>query len=185
MKSLLILFFVMASFGAVAQRSSYSKNITTDGQQLHIRVYFRDQNRSLHYSRSFDVSDLSRKEVQALEKRVVDSLEVSMAWPTVETASASNGDPEVSEKRNDMSSAKAVAKVSDSQIAYQETVEENLEEARLKVSFAFKAGGQNNVVERTAIIRNTTDEGRQKLRKEIQRQLTREMETLAANLADV
>lgn len=157
MKTLLALLLVTVGFDAVAQRSSYCKNITADGQRLRIRVDVRNADRSTHYDRSFDVSHLNQAGVQALERHILDSL-----------ASATEPEP-------------VVAFASNSHAPFQKTVEENLSEGRLKVRFTFMIDGQENSVERTAIIRDASEAGRRKLREEVERQLTAEMEALMGN----
>lgn len=80
---------------------------------------------------------------------------------------------------------RSVAMVSNSQVPYQETVEEDQAEGRLKVRFTFIIDGQENIVERTAIIRDTTEAGRRKLREEIEHQLTAEMDALVGSVSGV
>jgi len=75
MKTLLTLLFLTAGFGALAQRSSYSKEVTTDGRELRIRVDIEQPNRVVRFSRSFDVSTMSASAVRDLERSVLDSLD--------------------------------------------------------------------------------------------------------------
>lgn len=178
MKTLLFLFFATVGFGAVAQRPSYSKHITSDGRQLRIRVDMCDPNQSMHYNRTFEVSHLSRTEVQALERQVLDSLDAVMP-PTV---TAQRNQP--GEGVDYAAQGYSVAMVANSQTPYQKFVEE-MPENRLKVRFTFIIDGQENIVERTAIIRDPTERGRQKLQREIERQLTAEMDALTGGSSGV
>ncbi|RYC68833.1 hypothetical protein [Spirosoma sordidisoli] len=186
MRTLLLLFFATVSFGALAQRSSYNKNVTTDGRRLQIRVDIRDDDRSVHYSRSFDVRHMSRAEVQALEKHVLDSLDVAMQDPDQRSPSDSRFSQAVADVRQPSASGRTntVALVANNRIPYQETVEEDLAEGRLKVRFTFKADGQDSSVERSATIRDNSERGLRKLLEDVKRQLKAEMEELVA-LSDV
>ncbi|GAB4027563.1 hypothetical protein [Spirosoma gilvum] len=82
MKTLFTLCLVAVSFGAIAQRSS-NKHVTTDGRHLRIRVDMQEAGNSLHYNRSFDVSEMEKSEVKALENSIIDSLERAFNEPAV------------------------------------------------------------------------------------------------------
>lgn len=82
MKTLFTLVLVAVSFGAIAQRSS-NKHVSTDGRHLRIRVDMQESGHSLHYNRSFDVSEMEKSEVKALENSIIDSLERAFSEPAV------------------------------------------------------------------------------------------------------
>jgi hypothetical protein len=186
MKMLFTLLLLAVGFGAVAQRSS-SKNITTDGRQLRIRVDIEQPGHSVHYSRSFDVADMDASAVKALEDRILDSLDqVSASAPKVAVWKR-----EAKAKKKQCDDAMAVVYVSDDrnsntddqtlQASASQTLSpsdvtpssvlfrEDKENGRLWMQYIFKKDGEELIIERTANVLGKTEREKQAIIKETER----------------
>lgn len=189
MRTLFILLLVALGFSAVAQRSS-SKHISTDGRQLRIRVDIDEPNRSVHYSRTFDVADMDKSAVKALENRIVDSLEqVSSeqimvvvaeqkrsARSTKKTcdesvAYAKNTDSKYQEYSYDYSAdARSTPSFSPSDVAPSSVlVREDKENGRLWMQYIFNKDGEELIIERTANVLGKSEREKQAIIKETER----------------
>ncbi|GAB2586267.1 hypothetical protein [Spirosoma areae] len=187
MKTLCTLLLVGISFCAVAQRSS-SKHITTDGRQLHIRVDIEEPNRSVHYSRSFDVADMEAKAVKALESQILDSLDQapSNQYKTAvveKKHEAKSTKTQCSEQTASVRSAEATAattaesmqastdsSLSPSDVAPSSVlVREDKENGRLWMQYTFQKDGEELIIERTANVIGKTEREKQAIIKETER----------------
>ncbi|MBN8823303.1 MULTISPECIES: hypothetical protein [unclassified Spirosoma] len=124
MKTLFTLVLVAVSFGAIAQRSS-SKHVSTDGRHLRIRVDMQEAGHSLHYNRSFDVSEMEKSEVKVLENSIIDSLERAFSEPAVAVTTSHKRDSWSKDKsyKSDYSPAQQ-ASYDEQRIAYSRNSEE-------------------------------------------------------------
>jgi hypothetical protein len=184
MKTLFTLFLLSISFGAVAQRSS-SKHITTDGRQLRIRVVIEESGRSVHYSRSFDVTDMEAKAVKALENRIIDSLDqvaieqcdnniierkheaqAKKKLHSEHSVSVWNSDDNVIESAQ----ASTTSSFSPSDVAPSSVlVREDKENGRLWMQYTFQKDGEELVIERTANVVGKSEREKQAIIKETER----------------
>lgn len=184
MKTLFTLFLLTVGFSALAQRSS-SKQITNDGRQLRIRIDIEQSDRSIHYRRSFDVSDMDESAVKALENHIVDSLdrassdEVSMVIgkqkhenqrikkSTEEHIVYSSSSAEARAERME---ANANSSLSPSDVAPSSVlVREDKENGRLWMQYTFQKDGEELVIERTANVVGKTEREKQAIIKETER----------------
>ena len=187
MKTLFTLLLLTVNFCAVAQRSS-SKHVTTDGRQLRIRVDIEQPDRSIHYRRSFDVSDMNASAVKALENRIIDSLDQASSviagnvvtvtneqkreaharknQRTEQTASVWNSENHTSETMQ----ANASSSLSPSDVAPSSVlVREDKENGRLWMQYTFQKDGEELVIERTANIVGKSEREKQAIIKETER----------------
>ncbi|AKD57632.1 hypothetical protein [Spirosoma radiotolerans] len=184
MKTLFTLFLLTVGFSALAQRSS-SKQITNDGRQLRIRIDIEQPDRSIHYRRSFDVSEMDESAVKALENHIVDSLDrassdaVSMRngkqkhenqrirKATEEHIVYSSG---VAETQADRMEANASSSLSPSDVAPSSVlVREDKENGRLWMQYTFQKDGEELVIERTANVVGKTEREKQAIIRETER----------------
>ena len=184
MKTLLTLLLLSIGFGAAAQRSS-SKNVTTDGRELRIRVDIEQQGRSVHYSRSFDIEDMDKSEVKALEHHIIDSLDRFVDNQSNELiidrkheARAKKRQAEMqvtSYSRSDESAherieANASSSFSPSDVAPSSVlVKEDKENGRLWMQYTFEKDGEELIIERTANVLGKSDREKQAIIKETER----------------
>ncbi|WP_338875203.1 hypothetical protein WBJ53_06225 [Spirosoma sp. SC4-14] len=82
MKTFVTAILVLSSSFVFAQkRNSINRNINDDGKTLSIRVNGIVDGQTIDYDRTFDVSDLSKTERDALRHRILDSLNVGTPDP--------------------------------------------------------------------------------------------------------
>ncbi len=184
MKTLFTLLLLTVSVCALAQRSS-SKHVTTDGRQLRIRVDIEEPDRSIHYRRSFDVSDMNDKAVKALENRIIDSLDQASSAiagnaavePKRETYTRKNqrDDQSVSvwnsEKHtSEPMQANASSSLSPGDVAPSSVlVREDKENGRLWMQYTFQKDGDELIIERTANVVGKSEREKQAIIKETER----------------
>jgi hypothetical protein len=185
MKTLFTLLLLTVGFSALAQRSS-SKHVTTDGRQLRIRVDIEQPGRSIHYRRSFDVTDMDESTVKALESHIVDSLDRASsdgASVVVEqkrdTWREKKSDEEqeqvvsvgrTNENRSDRMEAHVTSSLSPSDVAPSSVlVREDKENGRLWMQYTFQKDGEELVIERTANVAGKTEREKQAIIKETER----------------
>lgn len=184
MKTLFTLLLLTVGFGALAQRSS-SKQITNDGRQLRIRVDIDQPDRSVHYRRSFDVTDMDEKAVKALENRIIDSLDrvssdelsvvtgqskhehQSVRKTTQERVVYSSSSAETSSDRMEASTNSSLSPntVPPSSVL----VREDKENGRLWMQYIFQKDGDELVIERTANVIGKTEREKQAIIRETER----------------
>ena len=183
MKTLYTLLLAGVGFSAVAQSSFINKHITNDGHQLRIRVDIESAGRSVHYSRSFDVSDMEKATVKALESRIVDSLEqntvesntVVIAEPgaTIRTKRKPasfrvSREPDTDE--NSHLEANATSSLSpDEVMPLSVLVREDKENGRLWMQYIFQKDGDELIIERTANVIGKSEREKQAIIKETER----------------
>lgn len=184
MKTLLTVFFLSLCFGAMAQRSS-SKHVTSDGRQLHIRISMEQAGRSVHYNRSFDVTDMDADAVRALENRVVDSLNRVMTDQSTSVSIDRNYHERTRKAYKDAHTAysstypesahaNAEARVSSTLSPGDVTptsvlVREDKENGRLWMQYTFEKDGEELIIERTANVLGKTEREKQAIIKETER----------------
>ncbi|MVM38771.1 hypothetical protein GO730_16525 [Spirosoma sp. HMF3257] len=184
MKTLFTLFLLSIGFGAVAQRSS-SKNVTTDGRELRIRVDIEQQGRSVHYSRSFDIEDMDKSEVKALETHIIDSLDRFVDNQSNELiidrkheARARKRQAEMqvtSYSRSDESARERMEANSNSSLSPSDVaptsvlVKEDKENGRLWMQYTFEKDGEELIIERTANVMGKSEREKQAIIKETER----------------
>lgn len=186
MKMLFTLSLLAVGFSAVAQRSS-SKTITTDGQQLRIRVDIEQPGQSVHFNRSYDVADMDAGAVKALENRVLDSLDrasTSAPKAAVWRSSAKSKKKECKETaavvyvsdNHDVDTddqtlqASASPTLSPSDVAPSSVLfREDKENGRLWMQYTFKKDGEELIIERTANVLGKTEREKQAIIKETER----------------
>lgn len=184
MKTLFTLLLLTVSVCAVAQRSS-SKHVTTDGRQLRIRVDIDEPDRSIHYRRSFDVSNMNDRAVKALENHIIDSLDQASSAIAgnatgeqkreTHTRKNQRDDQSVSvwnsEKRTDETmQANTTSSLSPSDVAPSSVlVREDKENGRLWMQYTFQKDGEELVIERTANVVGKTEREKQAIIKETER----------------
>lgn len=180
MKTLFILLLLSISLGAVAQRSS-SKHVTTDGRQLRIRVDIEQPGRSVHYSRSFNVTDMAERAVKALENHIIDSLERVTSGQITEgridrKRSAKQADEQLTDASGgetpaaDCLEANATASLSPNDVAPSSVlVREDKENGRLWMQYTFQKDGEELVIERTANVIGKTEREKQAIIRETER----------------
>ncbi len=183
MKTLYTLFLTAASFVATAQSSFVTKHITNDGHQLQIRVDIEDHERSVHYSRSFDVSDMEKAAIKALENRIVDSLEQRSAeLNAVVTADPKQGS-RAWRKQADYPVNKGVGTDEDSRLEANTTsslspddvlpssvlVREDKENGRLWMQYTFRKDGDELIIERTANVTGKSEREKQAIIRDTER----------------
>ncbi|QMW03120.1 hypothetical protein [Spirosoma foliorum] len=184
MKTLFTLFLLSIGFGAVAQRSS-SKNVTTDGRELRIRVDIEQQGRSVHYNRTFNIEDMDKSDVKALETHIIDSLDrfvdnqandirldrkhearVSKRTSEVRVTSYSHSD----ESSSDRMEANSSSSLSPSEVAPTSVlVKEDKENGRLWMQYTFEKDGEELIIERTANVLGKSEREKQAIIKETER----------------
>ena len=184
MKTFYTLFLVAVSVSAIAQSSVVNKHITHDGHQLRIRVDIEEAGRSVHYSRSFDVSEMGKATVKALENRIVDSLEQNAAELELEVVLA---DPKQGSKtrkkqadyrvnkgtdtdENSRLEAKATPSLSpDDVMPSSVLVREDKENGRLWMQYIFQKEGDELIIERTANVTGKSEREKQAIIRETER----------------
>jgi hypothetical protein len=191
MKTLLTLLLLAVGFSAVAQRSSFSKEVTTDGQQLRIRVDAEQSGRSLHFNRSFDVSELDARAVKALENHILDSLdqefdgryagvfnerkrEVKNKKKQSDEATVSMVIVNTNEDTNRDEKIVATSKheLSSSDVAPGSVIHrEDKENGRLWMQYTFKKDGDELVFERTANVLGKSESEKKAIIQETERSL--------------
>ena len=184
MKTLFTLLLLTVGFSALAQRSS-NKQITNDGRQLRIRVDIEQPDRSVHYRRSFDVTDMDESAVKALENHIIDSLDrassddVSMGIgkqkhenQRIKKATEEHivYSPSPAETPSDRMEANANSSISPSDVAPSSVlVREDKENGRLWMQYTFQKDGDELVIERTANVVGKTEREKQAIIKETER----------------
>lgn len=197
MKTLFTLLILAIGFSARAQQSSFSKEVTTDGQQLRIRVDVEQPGRSMHYSRSFDVSELDARAVRALENQVLDSLDQAFDGRYAGVFTDRKRDSRYKKKhREDEDKADDVAQrtavePADESVAHGDVIEakmtrelslsetapasvlvrEDKENGRLWMQYTFKKDGDELVFERTANVLGKSESEKKAIIKETERRL--------------
>ncbi|SOD89104.1 hypothetical protein [Spirosoma fluviale] len=182
MKTLFTLLLLTVGFSAFAQRSS-SKHVTTDGRQLRIRIDIEQPDRSIHYRRSFDVTDMDDKAVKALENHIIDSLDrVSSEGSLVVATEPRRGSRSTKKEENTIiytsdsdnraarMEAHASSSLSPSDIAPSSVlVKEDKENGRLWMQYTFQKDGEELVIERTANVVGKTEREKQAIIKDTER----------------
>ncbi|RIV17266.1 hypothetical protein DYU11_32685 [Fibrisoma montanum] len=198
MKTLLTLLFLTAGFGALAQRSSYSKEVTTDGRELRIRVDIEQPNRVVRFSRSFDVSAMSASAVRDLERSVLDSLDQANDGRYAGVFNERKREPRSSKaKKQDCSEQVAYAAQVDAEDQVASTnpevalleakstktlspndvppssvlFREDKENGRLWMQYTFRKDGDELVFERTVNVIGKSEREKQAIIKETERSL--------------
>lgn len=183
MKTLYTLLLIAVSFSVMAQSSFVNKHITNDGHQLRIRVDIEEGSRSVHYSHSFDVSDLEKATVKALEKRIVDSLEQNSAELNVVViteprheirAKKKQTDYRINEEtdtdENSRMEANATSSLTpDDVLPSSVLVREDKENGRLWMQYIFQKDGDELIIERTANVIGKSEREKQAIIKETER----------------
>lgn len=178
MKSLVTLFLLSISVGAMAQRSS-SKHVTMDGQQLRIRVDLEQAGHSVHYTHSFDVDGLDENGVKALENHVIDSLDRAMTNQVTDIRS----DRTYTERKNNREYYAANSKFKDRTLQASTSsllspsdvmpssvlVREDKEHGRLWMQYTFQKDGEELVIERTANVIGKSEREKQAIIKDTER----------------
>lgn len=181
MKTILTLLLLTIGFGAVAQRSSYRKEVTNDGRELRIRVDVEQPGRSIHYRRSFDVADMGEDAAKALENQVLDSLGVNEAPARGRVDRYTRVRPEgrqqavvlVSNTTDCTTSTSAPVDL----MALGETTpssvlhREDKENARLWMQYIFDKDGEEVVFERTANVAGKSEHEKKQIILETERSL--------------
>ena len=185
MKTLCTLLLLTVGFSTFAQRSS-SKHVTTDDRQLRIRLDIEQPGRSVHYSRSFDVSDMEASDIKALENHIVDSLEhvssdqvagVVIEGKRVERQHRKKQDDEqllyASDEKSQANArleASAHSSLSPGDVAPSSVlVREDKENGRLWMQYTFQKDGEELIIERTANVVGKTEREKQAIIKETER----------------
>lgn len=184
MKTLCTLFLIAASFVATAQSSFVNKHITNDGHQLRIRIDIEDADHSVHYNRSFDVSDMGKASIKALENRIVDSLEqrsvelngvVVVIDPKQGGRTARkqahyrvNKEADTDEDRQLEANASASLSLDDA-LPLSVLVREDKENGRLWMQYIFQKDGDELIIERTANITGKSEREKQAIIRETER----------------
>lgn len=174
MKTTLTFLLVIIGFGAMAQRSSYRKEVTNNGHELRIRVDVEQPGRSVHYQRSFDVADLDDEAVKALQQHVLDSLGVSdgPAAPPAgrhrTTQSVTSADtpnrPAVTREPIDLL---ALGETTPSSVRHQE----DKENARLWMQYVFERNGEAIVFERTVNVAGKSEHEKKQIIRDTERSI--------------
>ncbi|ADB40609.1 hypothetical protein [Spirosoma linguale] len=181
MKTLFTLLLLPVGFSALAQRSS-SKHVTTDGRQLRIRVDIEQPERSIHYRRSFDVTNMDDKAVKALENHIIDSLDRASSDGSLTVAAEPNRSS-WSRKREESIvyttdsnvqsfrlEAHASSSLSPSDVAPSSVlVKEDKENGRLWMQYTFQKNGEELVIERTANVVGKSEREKQTIIKDTER----------------
>lgn len=183
MKTILTLLLLTIGFGAVAQRSSYRKEVTNDGRELRIRVDIDQPGRSIHYRRSFDVADMGEDAAKALENQVLDSLGVNEAQPKTRVGLYTRQKSEARQQAvvlvSNMTDCTTSASATESVdlMALGETTptsvlhREDKENARLWMQYIFDKDGEEVVFERTANVAGKSDREKKQIILETERSL--------------
>ncbi|UHG92153.1 hypothetical protein [Spirosoma oryzicola] len=189
MKTLLTLSLLVIGFSAMAQRSSFSKEVTTDGQQLRIRVDAQQGEHSVHYNRSFDVSEMDARAVKALENHILDSLDQAFegryagmfnerrhdAKPRKKQEESSytvSVTTSTTESRDETAVAKATGELSASDTTPLSVIHrEDKENGRLWMQYTFQRDGDELVFERTANVLGKSDREKKAIIRETERSL--------------
>ena len=183
MKTLYTLLLIGAGFSATAQSSFVNKHITNDGHQLRIRVDIEDNSRSVHYSRSFDVSDMEKATVKALENRIVDSLEQRAAELDVVVIADPKQGSKTRRKQVDYGVNKGEDRDANSQLEANATsslspddvmpssvlVREDKENGRLWMQYIFQKDGDELIIERTANVIGKSEREKQAIIRDTER----------------
>lgn len=191
MKTLLSLLFIAIGFSAVAQRSSFSKEVTTDGQQLRIRVDAERNGQSVHYNRTFDVSELDSRAVKALESQVLDSLDQAFdgryagvfndrktdsrfkrKQSSTESAMVASVQADGNSMRYESTESKSARELSTSDVAPSSVIHrEDKENGRLWMQYTFQKDGDELVFERTANVLGKSESEKKAIIRETERSL--------------
>lgn len=185
MKTLYTLLLIAANFSAIAQSSSINKHITNDGHQLRIRVDIEDIDRSIHYSRSFDVSDMAKTAIKALENRIVDSLVQRSAELNAEVSADLKLSRKTREKQTGygvgvneeidtdedslLEATTTVALPTGDGLPSSVLVREDKENGRLWIQYTFQNDGDELVIERTANVVGKSDREKQAIIRDTER----------------
>lgn len=185
MKTLFILLLISGGFNAVAQRPSISKHINNDGRQLRIRVDIEDTNRSVHYSRSFDVADMEVKAIKELENHIIDSLEQDTPERISAVFADQKRDAKTKHRQRDESvrvlsatdepmpdhlEANRTSTLSPGDVAPTSVlVREDKENGRLWMQYTFQKDGDELIIERTANVIGKSEREKQAVIRETER----------------
>ncbi len=183
MKTIYTLILIAVSFGAIAQSSFVNKHIIHDGYQLQIRVDIEDNGCSVHYSRLFDVSNMEKATVKALENRISDSLEQN----SVELNAVVIADPDQGSKtrrnradyrinegadtdENSRRKANATLSLSpDDVLPSSVLVREDKENGRLWMQYIVQKDGDELIIERTANVIGKSEREKQAIIRDTER----------------
>lgn len=191
MKTLLSLLFIAIGFSAVAQRSSFSKEVTTDGQQLRIRVDAERDGQSVHYNRTFDVSELDARAVKSLESQVLDSLDQAFdgryaglfnerktdsrfkrKHSSTESSMVASVQVDGTSMRYESTESKSARELSTSDVAPSSVIHrEDKENGRLWMQYTFQKDGDELVFERTANVLGKSESEKKAIIRETERSL--------------
>jgi hypothetical protein len=191
MKTLLSLLFIAIGFSAVAQRSSFSKEVTTDGQQLRIRVDAERDGQSVHYNRTFDVSELDARAVKSLESQVLDSLDQAFdgryaglfnerktdsrsrrKQSSTESSMVASVQVDGNSMRYESTESKSARELSTSDVAPSSVIHrEDKENGRLWMQYTFQKDGDELVFERTANVLGKSESEKKAIIRETERSL--------------
>lgn len=174
MKTILTFLFLIIGFGAMAQRSSYHKEVTNDGHELRIRVDIEQPGRSVHYQRLFAVSDLDDEAVKALQQHVLDSLGVSDGpaehpagrQRTIRSAAGADT-PNRPAVTNEPLDLLALGETTPSSVRHQE----DKANARLWMQYVFERNGEAVVFERTANVAGKSEHEKKQIIRETERSI--------------
>ena len=196
MKTLFTFLLLAIGFSAIAQRSSFSKEVTTDGQQLRIRVDAEQAGHSLHYNRSFDVSEMDARAVKAMESHILDSLDQefdgryagsfnerkrevnqkkmqrdSEAVSVVNVRDNENEDNE-DRSRDQSMTARSTKELTPNDAAPASVIHrEDKENGRLWMQYTFRKDGDELVFERTANVLGKSEREKKAIIKETERSM--------------
>ncbi|GAB3895862.1 hypothetical protein [Spirosoma agri] len=193
MKTFFTFLLLAIGFSAVAQRSSFSKEVTTNGQQLRIRVDAEQEGHSLHYNRSFDVSELDARAVKALESHILDSLDqefdgryaglfkerkrevkqrkIQRDDDVVSVASV-HVDVDENDSRDQSMTARSSRELTPNEAAPSSVIHrEDKENGRLWMQYTFKKDGDELVFERTANVLGKSESEKKAIIKETERSM--------------
>lgn len=174
MKTILTLLLLTIGSGAVAQRSSYRKEVINDGDELRIRVDIDQPGRSVHYKHSFNVADMDADAVKLLENHILDSLGVNDTQTAqkvgrydrhLSLSVSSEHNPTVT--NHDPVDLMALGETMPSSVLHRE----DKENARLWMQYVFEHNGEEVVFERTANIAGKSEREKKQIIQETERSL--------------
>lgn len=165
MKTLTTLLLLVMGLTTIAQRSSYHQEIDDDGKRLTIRIDWKANGKTVHYSNCYDVRGMSDADKEALVSRVL-AAEKS-GGGKVYTAADRPERPVVAAGQP----VEVIVASAEPAVPFKKSIEEDTVANRIKVIYEYVRNGEEHSFEITI-----NKEGR--TREEIQRRIEEAEESI-------
>ncbi len=167
MKAFLLIIVISVGISAIAQNSlSVKQSISNNGKTLSIKVNGNFKGKPVDYDNTFNISDLSKTEREALRDKILDSLGINdinvqtssnnqVSWQTMELKNG-DGKPVITSNSKDEQSY-IVAGTH----PYTKEIKYNSDSGLLFMRYRFTKNGAENIFENLITVKNKTAEERE------------------------